>query len=273
MKALDYHEATKHSWARIRAEPHYLDFENMPSPFKIYSDLDRRPLPKRRSGTNMPALSAVADPGAPAVGERVPSLEDLAQLLSAVGITKRRLYPGGEVLYRGASCTGALYHVEVYIVCGDLEGLPAGVHQFQPDDDGAGAARAIRWALEDAGIGPDEVDYINAHGTSTPLNDASETNAIKAVFGEGARAVPISSTKSMLGHSLGASGAIEAVVAVRTIEEGVIHPTVNYTTPDPECDLDYVPNAAREADVRTVLSNSFGFGGQNACLVFSRYEQ
>ncbi|MCH7541134.1 MAG: SagB/ThcOx family dehydrogenase [Proteobacteria bacterium] len=134
MKALDYHEATKHSWARIRAEPHYLDFENMPSPFKIYSDLDRRPLPKRRSGTNMPALSAVADPGAPAVGERVPSLEDLAQLLSAVGITKRRLYPGGEVLYRGASCTGALYHVEVYIVCGDLEGLPAGVHQFQPDD-------------------------------------------------------------------------------------------------------------------------------------------
>ena len=134
MKALDYHEATKHSRARIEAEPHYLDFENMPLPFKIYSDLDQRPLPKGRSETNMPALSAAADPGAPAVGERVPSLEDLAQLLSAVGITKRRLYPGGEILYRGASCTGALYHVEVYIVCGDLEGLPAGVHQFQPGD-------------------------------------------------------------------------------------------------------------------------------------------
>ena len=145
-------------------------------------------------------------------------------------------------------------------------------HLVQPPEDGAGAARAMRMALLDAGLAVEDVDYVNAHGTSTPLNDASETNAIKAVFGEGARAVPISSTKSMIGHSLGASGAIEAVVALKTIEEGVIHPTVNYETPDPACDLDYVPNVAREARVDTVLSNSFGFGGQNACLVFRRYK-
>ena len=146
-------------------------------------------------------------------------------------------------------------------------------HQFQPDDDGAGAARAIRWALEDAGIGPDEVDYINAHGTSTPLNDSSETLAIKRAFGDAAYKVPISSTKSMIGHALGGAGGMEAVACVQTIRTGTIHPTINYTTPDPACDLDYVPNEAREADVRTVLSNSFGFGGQNACLLFRRYEQ
>jgi 3-oxoacyl-[acyl-carrier-protein] synthase II len=146
-------------------------------------------------------------------------------------------------------------------------------HQFQPDDDGAGAARAIKWALADAGVGPHEVDYINAHGTSTPLNDSSETSAIKRVFGDLAYKVPISSTKSMIGHALGGAGGMEAVACVQTIRAGVIHPTVNYTTPDPACDLDYVPNEAREMDVRTVLSNSFGFGGQNACLVFARYEE
>ncbi|MCH8848722.1 MAG: beta-ketoacyl-ACP synthase II [Chloroflexi bacterium] len=146
-------------------------------------------------------------------------------------------------------------------------------HQFQPDDDGAGAARAIRWALEDAGIGPDEVDYINAHGTSTPLNDASETLAIKRAFGDAAYKVAISSTKSMIGHALGGAGGMEAVACVQTIRTGTIHPTINYTTPDPACDLDYVPNEAREASVRTVLSNSFGFGGQNACLLFRKYEQ
>lgn len=146
-------------------------------------------------------------------------------------------------------------------------------HQFQPDDDGAGAARAIRWALEDAGIGPDEVDYINAHGTSTPLNDSSETLAIKRAFGDAAYKVPISSTKSMIGHALGGAGGMEAVACVQTIRTSTIHPTINYTTPDPACDLDYVPNEAREADVRTVLSNSFGFGGQNACLLFRKYEQ
>jgi 3-oxoacyl-[acyl-carrier-protein] synthase II len=148
-----------------------------------------------------------------------------------------------------------------------------GHHQFQPDDDGAGAARAIRLAMADAGVGPSEIDYINAHGTSTPMNDSSETKAIKRVFGDDAYRVPVSSTKSMIGHALGGAGGMEAVACVRTIRTGMIHPTVNYTTPDPACDLDYVPNQARERDVRLVLSNSFGFGGQNACLVFSRYEE
>ena len=134
MKALDYHEATKHSWVRIRADSHYLDFDNMPRPFKIYSDLDRRPLPQGGTDSDMPALTALAGPGTPPVGERVPSFEHLARVLSAVGVTKRRAYPGGEILFRGTSCTGALYHVEVYIVCGDLDGLSAGVHQFQPYD-------------------------------------------------------------------------------------------------------------------------------------------
>lgn len=145
-------------------------------------------------------------------------------------------------------------------------------HLVQPPEDGLGAARAMSWALEDAGITPGDVDYINAHGTSTPLNDAAETKAIKLVFGEHARGVPISSTKSMIGHSLGASGALEAVVSLKTIGEGTIHPTANYEVPDPACDLDYVPGMARKADVRYVLSNSFGFGGQNACLVLARYE-
>jgi 3-oxoacyl-[acyl-carrier-protein] synthase II len=146
-------------------------------------------------------------------------------------------------------------------------------HQFQPDDDGAGAARAVRWALADAGVGPHEVDYINAHGTSTPLNDSSETLAIKRVFGDLAYKVPISSTKSMIGHALGGAGGMEAVASVQTILKGKVHPTINYTTPDPACDLDYVPNEARDVDVRVVLSNSFGFGGQNACLVFAQYEE
>jgi len=134
MKALDYHEATKHSWARLRADSHYLDFENMPRPFKIYSDVARRSLPIGWTETDTVALSALAEPGTPISGDKVPSVEDLAHLLSAVGITKRRIYPGGEILYRGASCTGALYHIEVYIVCADLEGLSAGVYQFQPVD-------------------------------------------------------------------------------------------------------------------------------------------
>ncbi len=148
-----------------------------------------------------------------------------------------------------------------------------GHHQFQPDDDGSGAARAIRAALSDAGIGPHEVDYINAHGTSTPLNDASETLAIKRAFGDAAYRLPISATKSMIGHALGAAGALEAVACVQTVRTGMIHPTINYVTPDPACDLDYVPNEARAVDVKTALSNSFGFGGQNACLVFTRFEE
>ena len=122
-------------------------------------------------------------------------------------------------------------------------------------------------ALRDAGLDPSGIDYINAHGTSTPINDAVETAAIKRVFGDRAYAIPISSTKSMLGHALGASGAIEAAVGCLTIERGLIHPTINYEFPDPACDLDYVPNEARPMKVSTVLSNSFGLGGQNACLI------
>jgi 3-oxoacyl-[acyl-carrier-protein] synthase II len=146
-------------------------------------------------------------------------------------------------------------------------------HDMHPDRDGSGAARAMRFALADAGIGPDEVDYINAHGTSTPLNDVSETLAIKSVFGQRAYRVPISSTKSMIGHGLGAAGAMEAVASVRTILSGEIHPTINQDHPDPECDLDYVPNVSRRQHVDTVLSNSFGLGGQNACLVLRRFEE
>ncbi len=144
-------------------------------------------------------------------------------------------------------------------------------HPVQPTEDGSGPARAIAWALQDAGITPEDVDYINAHGTSTPLNDAAETAAIKRVFGPQAAHVPISSTKSMVGHAMGGSGAVEAVAVVKTIESGTIHPTVNYEFPDPVCDLDYVPNVARQKDVNVALSNSFGFGGQNASLVIKRF--
>ena len=146
-------------------------------------------------------------------------------------------------------------------------------HAVQPDGTGEGAARAIRWALADADTPPETIDYINAHGTSTQLNDAIETIAIKTVFGERAYKVPISSTKSMVGHALGGSGALEAVVCVKSILDGVIHPTVNQEHPDPSCDLDYVPNVARQQRVDVALSNSFGFGGQNTCTVFRRYAE
>ncbi len=145
-------------------------------------------------------------------------------------------------------------------------------HLIAPDPEGLGAARAMRWALEDAGIGPEDVDYINAHGTGTPLGDAAETAAIKRVFGDHAYRVPISSTKSMLGHLWGAAGAVEAIVCVLTIRDNIIHPTINYETPDPECDLDYVPNVARKAEVDITLCNSFGLGGQNACIVIGRFK-
>ena len=146
-------------------------------------------------------------------------------------------------------------------------------HVVAPCVDGEGAQRAIRLALGDAGISEDEIDYINAHGTSTPANDAAETAAIKGVFGERAYQIPVSSTKSMIGHGLGASGAMESITCVKSIETGMVHPTINLDTPDPECDLDYVPNTARNVgNVRAVLKNSFGFGGQNACLVFKRFE-
>ncbi|MBE9482251.1 MAG: beta-ketoacyl-ACP synthase II [Chloroflexi bacterium] len=146
-------------------------------------------------------------------------------------------------------------------------------HITQPDGNGGGAARAIRVALDKAGITPDEIDYINAHGTSTQLNDKVETMAIKTVFGDNAYNTPISSTKSMLGHLIGAAGAIEAVICIMAIQHGIIPPTINLTHPDPECDLDYVPNEARQAKVTTALSNSFGFGGHNSCLVFRQYSE
>lgn len=146
-------------------------------------------------------------------------------------------------------------------------------HAAIPDPEGAGASRAISWALQNAGVMPDEIDYINAHGPGTVVGDPVETKAIKTVFGETAYKIPISSTKSMVGHALGGGGTIEAMACVKTITEGMIHPTINYEVPDPECDLDYVPNVARQADVRTTLSNSFGLGGQNACLVLRRYEE
>ena len=145
-------------------------------------------------------------------------------------------------------------------------------HVAAPDPTAEGAVRAMRWALQDAGVNLNEVDYINAHGTGTPANDAGETLAIKKLFGERAYSIPISSTKSMIGHPMGAAGALEAVACTLTLVNGVIHPTINYELPDPDCDLDYVPNQARPAQVRTVLSNSFGLGGQNACLVLRRYE-
>jgi len=145
-------------------------------------------------------------------------------------------------------------------------------HITAPDENGTGAALSMQAALGDAGLCREEIDYINAHGTSTPLNDRIETLAIHEVFGEHARKVPVSSTKSMIGHLMGAAGAVEAIACVKTLETGVIHPTINHETPDPECDLDYVPNQAREAHPRTALSNSFGFGGHNATLIFRRWE-
>jgi 3-oxoacyl-[acyl-carrier-protein] synthase II len=145
-------------------------------------------------------------------------------------------------------------------------------HITAPDEDGRGAALSMEAALRDGRLHAEEVDYINAHGTSTPLNDRMETLAIHRAFGDHARKVPVSSTKSMIGHLMGAAGAAEAIACVKTLETGIIHPTINYEYPDPECDLDYVPNQARETHPRTVLSNSFGFGGHNATLIFRRWE-
>ncbi|MCJ7738528.1 MAG: hypothetical protein MUQ10_14655 [Anaerolineae bacterium] len=143
-------------------------------------------------------------------------------------------------------------------------------HVTAPDEQGGGAARAMQIALASGGIQPEEVDYINAHGTSTPLNDRTETGAIRRVFGAHADALVVNSTKSMVGHGMGASGAIEAVVSVLSLLKGWGHPTISCENPDPDCDLDYVPNQARKVDPRVVLSNSFGFGGHNACLVFRK---
>ena len=146
-------------------------------------------------------------------------------------------------------------------------------HITQPSPNGEGATKALNLALKKAGISPGEVDYINAHGSATVLNDKTETHAIKSVFGESAYHIPISASKSMLGHLIGASGAIEAVICILAINHGIIPPTLNLTHPDPECDLDYVPNEARPVVVTTAVSNSFGFGGHNSVLIFRRYSE
>ena len=145
-------------------------------------------------------------------------------------------------------------------------------HISAPAENGAGAASCMKLALENAGMSPEQIDYINAHGTSTQLNDKSETAAIKTTFGEQAYRIPISSTKSMTGHLLGASGALEALICVKCIQQGVLPPTINYETPDPECDLDYVPNSARPVKVNYAMSNSFGFGGHNATIILNKVE-
>lgn len=144
-------------------------------------------------------------------------------------------------------------------------------HMTSPDPQGRGVVNCMRMALRDAGVAPEAIDYINAHGTSTPYNDKHETTAIKQVFGEHAHNLAVSSTKSMTGHLLGAAGGLEAAFCALALTEGIIPPTINYEHPDPECDLDYVPNYARHANLTTVLSNSFGFGGTNACIVLKKY--
>jgi 3-oxoacyl-[acyl-carrier-protein] synthase II len=168
--------------------------------------------------------------------------------------------------YERARLRGAEIYAEVLGLGSSFDGYAV----TKPDPDGRGAARAIREALREARLDPADVDYINAHGTSTRLNDLMETVAVKRVFGEGARSLPLSSIKSMVGHLIGAAGAVEAVALALTLRHGALPPTINLTQPDPECDLDYVPNTARELPVNTAVSTSFGFGGQNAALVMQR---
>jgi 3-oxoacyl-[acyl-carrier-protein] synthase II len=167
-----------------------------------------------------------------------------------------------------ALARGARIYAEVtgYGLSGDA------YHVSAPDPEGVGAINCMKMALRDAGLRPEQIDYINGHGTSTKLNDDSETRAIKAVFGDHAYRLPVSSTKSMTGHLLGGAGGVEAIYTVLTIKNGVIPPTINYETPDPDCDLDYVPNTARHAKVGSALSNSFGFGGTNGTLLLQAYE-
>ncbi len=171
----------------------------------------------------------------------------------------------------------ALEHAQARgaVILAELVGYAAtddASHITLPAPGGRGAAASMRLALADAGMKPDDVDYINAHGTSTPPNDRAETAAIKTVFGERVYELPISSTKSMTGHMLGAGGGVEAIACVRALQEGILPPTINYENPDPECDLDYVPNTARQVAIRTAMSNSFGFGGHNATIILRRWD-
>jgi len=153
-------------------------------------------------------------------------------------------------------------------------GMTADAHHITaPDPTGSGAARVMSLAMREAGLAPENVDYINAHGTSTELNDKFETRAIREVFGDHAEKLPVSSTKSMVGHLLGAAGGVEFVFTVLSIYDSIIPPTINYEFPDPECDLDYVPNTARKAELRAALTNSFGFGGHNACIAVKKYAE
>jgi 3-oxoacyl-[acyl-carrier-protein] synthase II len=175
----------------------------------------------------------------------------ILETLAHASARKAPIY--AEVL--GYGCTADAYHITA------------------PAPDGNGAARAMALALQDAGIDPGEISYINAHGTSTELNDKLETLAIKQIFGEDAYRVAVSSTKSMTGHLLGAAGAIELITCVLALQQGVIPPTINYETPDPDCDLDYVPNIARESELNATLSNSIGFGGHNATVIMKKYQK
>ncbi len=179
-------------------------------------------------------------------GAGIPILEEMDYALRRGA----RIY--GEIV--GYGLTGDAYHITA------------------PSPDGEGAARCMAMALNSGGIQPEEVDYINAHGTSTPLNDVYETLAIKTVFKEHAAKLAISSTKSMTGHLLGGAGGVESIFSILAIDRGIVPPTINYETPDPECDLDYVPNTARKMNVRVAMSNSFGFGGTNAVLIFKKFE-
>jgi 3-oxoacyl-[acyl-carrier-protein] synthase II len=166
--------------------------------------------------------------------------------------------------YEHAKARGARIYCEIVGYAGTCDAF----HITQPDPEGKGLSMAMKRAIQAAGIRPEDIDYINAHGTSTPYNDKFETLAIKRIFGDAAKTVPISSTKSMTGHLLGAAGGIESVISVKTIQTGEIAPTINLVEPDPDCDLDYVPNHKRSKKVNTVLSNNLGFGGQNAAIVF-----
>ena len=162
---------------------------------------------------------------------------------------------------------------KIYAEIGGI-GYSADAHHItEPAPGGEGAVRAMRLAIRDAGLTPDDIDHVNSHGTSTPPGDRCETAAIKTVFGEHAKNIAVNSTKSMTGHLLGAAGAIESVATILAIQNNKIHPTINYETPDPECDLNYIPNKAQDWNVNAAISNTFGFGGHNASLLFRRYQE